>query len=53
MILLAYQGCGQQGLYDGLSRLVKELKSSEDCKVDRVAYGVAIDAFVMTETFSG
>ena len=51
--LFDYQGCGQQGDCDGLSSLVKELKSSEGCKLDRIAYGVIIDAFLMTETSSG
>eukprot|EP00250_Pteridium_aquilinum_P012680 c20872_g1_i1 orf=71-1969(+) len=47
------QGFGQQGLFDGVASLVKELRSSEDCPLDRVAYGVVIDAFLLVESCSG
>lgn len=47
------QGFGQQGLFDGVVSLVKELKSSKECALDRVAYGVIIDAFLLVESSSG
>lgn len=47
------QGFGQQGLFDGVTHLVKELKASRHCALDRVAYGVIIDAYISAGSSSG